>query len=78
MNSPTNTPKNKDNIVSFVMNAKPIATRGGSSVNIPNLTALFSLAGKEEIHSDNAKRAIKETATIIPIFIFLSIITPFS
>ena len=77
MNSPTNTPKNKDNIVSFVMNAKPIATRGGSSVNMPNLMALFSLAGMEEIHNDNANRAIIETAAIIPIFIFLSIITPF-
>ena len=60
------------------MNAKPIATRGGNRVSIPNLIALSSFAGCEEIHKDNKNRAIIETAVIKPIFTFLSIITPFS
>ena len=73
MNSPTNTPINNDKTVSFVMNAKAIATRGGNNVNMPNLTALSSPAGAEEINRDKTKRAIIETAAITPIFIFLSI-----
>lgn len=78
MNSPTKTPINNDRIVSFVMNASIIATRGGSNVNIPNLTELSAPAGVLEIHSDNKNRAIKEPAVMIPILKFLSIITPFS
>ena len=73
MNSPTNTPMNNDKIVSFVMNAKAIAIRGGNNVNIPNLMELSASAGAEEINRDKTKRAIIETAAIIPIFIFLSI-----
>ena len=77
MNSPTNTPTNRDNIVSFVMNAKPIATSSGSNVNIPKRTELSAPAGVEEIHKDNIKRAIIVTAVIKPIRTFLFIITPF-
>ena len=68
MYSPTNTPKNKDNIVSLVINAKAIATRGGSIVRIPNLTALSSPAGHWSINQDKAKSNIKVTATISPHF----------
>ena len=77
MNSPTNTPTNKDSIVSFVMNAKTIATRGGSKVKIPNLTELSASADAEEIHKDNKNKAIIVTAVIKPIRTFLFIITPF-
>ena len=66
MNSPTNTPINKERIVSFVMNANAIAIRGGSNVKIPNLTALSASAGVEVIHKDKRKRAIIETAAIKP------------
>ena len=79
MNSPTNTPMNKERIVSLVMNAKAIATRGGKRVKIPKRTALSSPAGALVISKDNTKRAITEIATINPIlmFLFISIITPF-
>jgi hypothetical protein len=52
------------------MNAKPIATRGGNSVNRPDLTALSEFSGKEVIHNDNTKRAIIEIAVTKPNFIF--------
>lgn len=78
MNSPTNTPTNKDKIVSFVMNAKPIATSGGTNVKTPKRTELSAPAGVEEIHKDKIKRAIIDTAAIKPIRTFLFIITPFS
>ena len=45
INSPTKTPINNDKIVSFVINANIIATRGGNNVNIPNLTELSASAG---------------------------------
>ena len=79
INSPTNTPINKDRMVSLVMNAKAIATRGGRRVKIPKRTALSSPAGALVMSNDNTKRAITEIATINPIFkfLFISIITPF-
>ena len=79
INSPTNTPINKDNIVSLVMNAKAIATRGGKRVNTPKRTALSLLFGALVISKDNTKRTNTEIATINPIFkfLFISIITPF-
>ena len=57
MNSPTNTPMNRDKTVSFVMNANIIATSGGNNVNIPNLTELSASAGVEVIHNDKTKRS---------------------
>ena len=64
MNSPTNTPMKRDNTVSLVINAKAIATRGGSIVRIPNLTALSSPAGHWSINQDKAKSNIKVTAQL--------------
>ena len=66
MNSPTNTPMNRDKTVSFVMNANIIATSGGNNVNIPNLTELSASAGVVEIHNDKINRSIIETAAIKP------------
>ena len=71
MNSPMKTPTNNDNIVSLVINANEIATIGGNNVNIPNFAAGLSVAGAWVISNDNTKRAITETAVIIPIFILL-------
>ena len=73
MNSPTNTPTNRDRMVSLVTNANAIATRGGNNVSTPNLTELSTLVGAEEIHNDKIKRAIIETAAIKPNFILFFI-----
>ena len=72
INSPIKTPVNRDKIVSLVINAKQIATRGGINVNKPNLTAL-SPSGKFEIYNDKTKRAITTPAIIKPILNLLSI-----
>lgn len=80
MNSPTKTPTNKDNIVSLVMNANPIAIRGGNSVKIPKRAELSEPAGAWEISKDKTNNPIIVIATINPnlIFLFKFIITPFS
>ena len=60
---------NNDKTVSFVINAKRIAIRGGSNVKIPNLTELSTPVGVEVIHNYKTNRPIIATAVTIPNFI---------
>ena len=79
MNSPTNTPINNDRIVSLVINAKAIATRGGKSVKIPKRTELSTPVGALVINNESTNRRMTEIAIINPVLtlLFIFIITPF-